>query len=348
LGPTIKALREGKYYCCNNVNEAPELSLIKEEARQYGYKSCLALPIKLNDKTVAVLKLFAIRANFFNEAEINLLERVAENISFALNTFSIEQKRIKAEQELYKVKQAVEQSVSSVVITDVKGNIEYVNPAFTKLTGYSYEEAIGANPNILKTGHTTDLEYQQMWEDLLNKKMWKGEFLNKKKNGELYWENVTISQVVNEAGDITNFIAVKDEITRQKQMEEEQHKLLTILENTTAYIATFDATDQLIWANKAARELLEIEPTEDITKYKTKEFGNDCNERIVAEVQNALMQTGKWVGENAFKSKSGKVTPVMQVVVMHNNESDGAVYFSTTSIDLTRVKRSRKRNGSNE
>ncbi len=220
-GPTLKAFREGLYYCCNDIELDSELLPLKEEALKYGYKSCIALPIKRNEKAVAVLKLFAPKANFFSDAEINLLERVAENISFALNTFSIEQKRIKAEQELNKVKQAVEQSAASIVITDINGLIEYVNPAFTILTGYTYEEAIGTNPNILKSGHTTDAEYKQMWQDLFDKKVWNGEFFNKKKNGEYYWEKVNISQVVNAAGEITNFIAVKEEITLQKEAQKE-------------------------------------------------------------------------------------------------------------------------------
>lgn len=225
IGPIWSTLQEGKYFCCNNIDTHSEMFIWKPYSMKYGYKSCLALPFKQDGKTVALFKLFAPTINFFTEAEINLLARLAENISFALNTFSIEQKRIQAEQELKKVKQAIEQAGAAVVITDTKGNIEYINPAFTALTGYSYEDVIGANSNILKTADTSDAEYKAICEDLLKNKVWNGEFLNKRKNGDLYWEKVNISQVYNTAGEITHFISVKEEITRQKELEAEQQRM---------------------------------------------------------------------------------------------------------------------------
>ena len=127
---------------------------------------------------------------------------------------------IKNEQQLNKLSLAVEQSPSTVVITDTKGNIEYVNPMFTKLTGYSNEQAIGQNPNILKSGMHKPEFYKQLWDTITSGKKWRGEFYNKKKNGEFYWENASISPLTNEEGDITHFIAVKEDITERKKSEE--------------------------------------------------------------------------------------------------------------------------------
>jgi PAS domain S-box-containing protein len=123
--------------------------------------------------------------------------------------------------ELRKLSQAVEQSSASIVITNLKGEIEYVNPKFTESTGYSPEEAIGKNPRILKSGKQTPEYYKELWTTIISGKVWRGEFHNKKKNGELYWESASISAIYTEEGKFTHFLAIKDDITIRKQYEEE-------------------------------------------------------------------------------------------------------------------------------
>jgi phosphoserine phosphatase RsbU/P len=115
---------------------------------------------------------------------------------------------------------AVEQSPSSVVVTDQKGDIEYVNPKFTMLTGYTYPEVLGQNPRLLKSGQMSPENYKILWETILSGNEWRGEFHNKKKNGELYWELASISPLRNGRGDVTHFIAVKEDITKRKEVEE--------------------------------------------------------------------------------------------------------------------------------
>jgi len=109
---------------------------------------------------------------------------------------------------------AVEQSPASVVITDVCGNIEYVNPKFTELTGYTLEEALGKNPRILKSGESPAEMYEQLWRTITSGGDWRGEFHNKKKNGELYLESAVISPIRDAQGAITHFVAVKEDITQ--------------------------------------------------------------------------------------------------------------------------------------
>lgn len=115
--------------------------------------------------------------------------------------------------------QAVEQSANTVVVTDTRGYIEYVNPKFTKTTGYSREEAIGQHTRILKSGETSSEAYRQLWETITAGKEWQGEFHNRRKNGELYWEHASISPIKDENGVITHFLAVKEDITARKQIE---------------------------------------------------------------------------------------------------------------------------------
>ncbi|MEI8006102.1 MAG: PAS domain S-box protein, partial [Bacteroidota bacterium] len=116
---------------------------------------------------------------------------------------------------------AIEQSPVTTVITDLAGNIEFVNPKFTEITGYTAEEVIGKNPRVLKSGDKPDSKYQELWDTILSGQSWHGIFQNKKKSGELYWESAVISPVKDEKGVITHFLAVKEDITERRQAEEE-------------------------------------------------------------------------------------------------------------------------------
>jgi len=123
-----------------------------------------------------------------------------------------------AEEEIRKLNQAVEQSPASIVITDTEGNIEYVNPRFTQVTGYTFEEALGKNPRILQSGETSQEVYKEMWDTISAGETWHGELLNKKKNGELFWESALISPINNPDGEIDKYLAVKEDITERKKM----------------------------------------------------------------------------------------------------------------------------------
>lgn len=126
----------------------------------------------------------------------------------------------RADESLRKLWRAVEQSPVSVVITDLKGAIEYVNPKFTEVSGYSLDEVRGQNPRILRSGETRPGEYRRLWETIAAGGEWRGEFHNKKKNGQLYWESASISPILDGRGAITHFVAVKEEITEKKRLEE--------------------------------------------------------------------------------------------------------------------------------
>lgn len=130
-------------------------------------------------------------------------------------------KRKEAEYKLRILSRAIRYSPVCVVITDPEGKIEFVNPAFTNITGYSFAEVMGRNMNILNSGkHPADF-FKKMWKSIKSGKDWQGEILNKKKNGTLYWEKVAISAIINNKGDITHFVAIKNDVTRQKEAEEE-------------------------------------------------------------------------------------------------------------------------------
>ncbi|MFO1497112.1 MAG: PAS domain S-box protein [Verrucomicrobiota bacterium] len=130
--------------------------------------------------------------------------------------------------------QAVEESLTSVVITDTTGRIEYVNPKFIEVTGYALEEVLGQNPRLLKSGQTSPAFYTDMWRTIASGRNWRGEFWNRKKSGELFWESAVISPVKDENGTITHFLGIKEDITERKRAEAELHQTNHQLQEATA------------------------------------------------------------------------------------------------------------------
>lgn len=142
---------------------------------------------------------------------------------------------------LRKLSAAVEHSPASIVITDTLGVIEYVNPAFSRLTGYSIEEVLGHNPRILKAGDQSDEFYREMWETVAQGQEWRGEFHNKRKDGSLFWEIASISPITDTNGLITHYVAVKENITERKELQERleqmaQFDMLTGLPNRRMFL----------------------------------------------------------------------------------------------------------------
>jgi len=152
------------------------------------------------------------------EVTANYLEFGGKEYSFSFARDITERKQ--AEAEHVRLVTAIEQSAEAVVITSTSGEIEYVNPAFSRITGYSREEALGQNPRMLKSGNQDPALYQQLWETILQGKVWHGELINRRKDGSLYHEQMNIAPVRGEGGEVTHFIATKQDITARKELEQ--------------------------------------------------------------------------------------------------------------------------------
>lgn len=144
-----------------------------------------------------------------------LFEQLNDNVLELKSTISIKEM---TEEKLRLLNRAVEQSPVSIIITDHKGIIEYVNPKFSEITGFSFEEAVGNTPGILNSGHHSDLFIKELWDRINSGNDWYGEMMNKKKSGEFYWENVLISPMKDENSKITHFVGIKEDITEKKAM----------------------------------------------------------------------------------------------------------------------------------
>jgi len=187
--------------------------------------------------------------------EITMRELVHDGQRAVLGNFTDITARKKAEEEQRKFFRAIEQSPVSVLITDVNGTIEFVNPKFTEISGYSFGELVGQNPRILKSINTPAETYADLWDTISRGGTWTGELQNKAKDGSLFWEQIAISGVTDEQGRISNYIAVKEDVTERKKTEEIQRRLVAAIDGVAEAVSIYDADDRLVYANRSLRDM---------------------------------------------------------------------------------------------
>jgi diguanylate cyclase (GGDEF)-like protein/PAS domain S-box-containing protein len=258
-----------------------------------------------------------------------------------------------AKERLTLLSAACDQSPTSIVITNHCGDIQYVNPRFETITGYTAAEVQGKNPRILKTGHTSAEQYRQLWQTITQGNIWYGEFLNRKKNGEYFWETASIAPVKDINGQITHFVAVKEDITRHKETIEmlayqTQYDLLTELPNRAL------ALDHLQLALSQAQRDSEYVALllVDLDSFKgvNETLGHDMGDRLLCQVAQrlkSLIQQGNTVarlGGDEFLvllqgqrdlSNIGRVANQMLIEIERPYLIDGIECYSSASIGIS-------------
>lgn len=253
--------------------------------------------------------------------------------------------RKNAENRLLRLSFAVEQSPASVVVTDINGNITYVNSKFSSLTGYSYEEALGENPRILKSGEQPDEFYKELWDTITSGKEWRGEFRNKKKNGELYWEKALISPVFEKNGTIIHFVAVKEDITEQrriqKALEREERRFEQLARQSRSMVWEIDREGLYTYVSSVSKDLTGYDPEELVGE---KHFFDICPEEDRKKIKESAFEKMERreelkKNENRLVRKDGSTVWFLSSGMPVVNKNGEVVGFQGNDTDINELKK---------
>lgn len=221
LNPTGLAAREGKVDICMDIARDPRMEPWRAAALERGYRSMISLPLHQGGKVIGAFSVYAAEPDFFSTLVTETLIEVAADISFGLDMLERSRQREQEQQRLRLQHSALEAAANAIAITDRQGNIEWVNKAFTLLTGYDRPELIGRNPRLLKSGAQGLEFYQRLWQTILSGSVWQGTLTNKRKDGSLYQEEMMIAPVLDSQGEISHFIAIKQDVTERRKLEQQ-------------------------------------------------------------------------------------------------------------------------------
>ncbi|MDK2981733.1 MAG: hypothetical protein PWQ55_2080 [Chloroflexota bacterium] len=244
----------------------------------------------------------------------------------------------KATADIRRLSQVVEQMADTMVITDCDGNIQYVNPAFEALTGYSRDDALNKNPRLLKSGKHGTWFYRQLWETILEGKTFEAEFINRKKNGEIYTEAKTITPVRNAEGEITQFIATGKDITERKQVEQELTIFRTIADTANYGKAICDLQGNLTYVNTFMAHEHGYEPKELLGKHLSIFHDKEQMEQVEQTI-HALNKDGTFGPVEIWHTrKDGSQFPMLQNGILLRDPEGNPQYMAATAVDISEIK----------
>ncbi len=251
--------------------------------------------------------------------------------------------RKRAEAELRQFQRAVEQCPVSIIITDTDARIQYANPKFTEITGYSREEILGRNPRLLKSGLTSDATYQQLWASLLDGQVWTGELCNRRKNGEIFWELARVLPITDSAGQVTHFLAVKEDVTERHRVEEQRRLALTVFQSSHDGILVTDAEGIILDVNRAFCELTGYSREEAIGHSSHLLDSGHHDEGFFRQLFETVARQEYWQGEIWNRTKAGAVGVVLMTISAVRDGAGQLTHYVGVFSDITEKKESERR-----
>jgi PAS domain S-box-containing protein len=328
-------------YAVPGFGAIPALTVLKQSGRDIPF---LIVSGTITDETAVE----AMRAGAHDYILKNNLSRLVPAIRREMQEAVTRQHNRQMEAVLRVQIAALNSAANSIVITDRNGTILWVNAAFTKLTGYAAAEAIGQNPRVLKSGKHDNQFYEDMWRTILSGAVWRGEVINRRKDGSLYVEEMTITPVRSTQGEISHFVAVKEDISERKQAEEVRATLAAIVESSGDAIIG-KSLDGIIWSwNRSAERLFGYSAKEAIGQPISLIIPPDrLNEDVAFLVR---LRSGEPVHqyETLRMDKSGRSFDVSLTISPIRNESGEVIAISKSIRDITERKQAERALRNNE
>jgi diguanylate cyclase (GGDEF)-like protein/PAS domain S-box-containing protein len=214
---------------------------------------------------------------------------------------------------------AVEQSPVAIAITDIDGRIQFANRCYIEITGYRLEELLGRTPAMIQSGETPGGVYRELWEAILGGRVWEGELLNRRKDGQTYWAREIITPVRDDRGELVSFVAVKEDITERRRQQQELTLLATVFETGQATLIT-DAEMRIEKVNQAFTDITGY-PSAEVVGRTPKLFKSGRHDEAFYErLWRSLKEDGHWQGEFWNRNRHGEIYPLWQsITAVHDD-----------------------------
>ena len=319
-GPACSAIRSGEHKVVNQFLEDANAYWYNAAAR-FNFNSVGAFPISRNGEVYGCIAVYSSELNFFSPELIGLMGGLADDITFALDNLDREYQQRSAAIKLEQAATVFEYSKEGIIVTDADNKIVSVNRSFVEITGYSPEEVIGRNPNILSSGHQSRDFYEHMWSEIAETGSWQGEVWDRRKNGEVYPEALTIIRVKNVGGAVINYLAIFSDISERRLAQERIQQLahydvLTGLPNRVLFSDRLEQAMISAQRNHSKISLLFL----DIDRFKqiNDTLGHGVGDQLLQNVGQRLLEC---VREQDTVSRQGGDE---FIVVLTDSGSEGA------------------------
>ena len=335
---------EANQHSIAHVGESKITEEYEDHLKSKGIKTALYIPIQLQGITVAFVEIWESRLQRdFSPDEIILCQHIAGNAAIAINNASnYEQaqeeiaRRREVERELRKLSNAAQQAASGIVITDRDSIIEYANPAASLITGYPVEELIGQTPRILKSGMHEKAFYEELWKTVERGDTWRGELINKKKDGSLYWESQAISPVKNNQGEVTHYVAIKEDVTFARETRDRLATLSNAVEQAASGVVITDPDGYIEFVNPAFTAISGY----SFQEVRGKKIGHilksgEHEPEFYANLNETVQGGEIWKGEMVNRRKDGSLYWESTVISPVFDEGGKFVHIVEVKEDIT-------------
>lgn len=273
---------------------------------------------------------------------VNTIRDQEQEISHFVAVFRDLSHIIESEATIRRLSQAVEQSPSSVVITSLDAQIEYANPEFFRATGYSRKEVLGKNPNILQSGLTSEQTYRALWDRITAGQVWEGEFINRRKDGSVFYERSIVSPLFDEKKEITGYLAIKHDVTSEKVAERELRLAASVIQSTLEAVMICDEHKKIIDVNPAFIKITGYERAEVLGRSASMLGSARRNRQIRQQMFAALNDVGYWQGEFWNRHKSGAEYAILASVSRLVDDQGQVTNYISMFSDVTEQKNLQK------